>query len=61
MKNQLRKCQTLRSLLVNQLNIILPNGEPYVAPSAVTKARKKLGHQAIELILNQTLSLWHEK
>jgi len=47
--------------LVNQLDIILPNGEPYVAPSAVTQARKKLGHQAIECIFNQTQSLWHEK
>ena len=47
--------------LVNQLDIILPNGEPYVAPSAVTQARKKLGHQAIELIFNQTQSLWHGK
>jgi len=47
--------------LVNQLDIILPNGEPYVAPSAVTQARKKLGHQAIERIFNRTQSLWHEK
>lgn len=47
--------------LVNQLDIVLPNGEPYVAPSAVTQARKKLGHQAIKTIFNQTQSLWHEK
>ncbi|ABM03364.1 ISSod7, transposase [Psychromonas ingrahamii 37] len=47
--------------LVNQLDIILPNGEPYVASSAVTQARKKLGYQAIESISNQTQSLWHEK
>jgi hypothetical protein len=47
--------------LVNQLDIILPNGEPYVAPSAVTQACKKQGHQAIESIFNQTQSLWHEK
>ncbi|MFT5635491.1 MAG: hypothetical protein ACI89T_000932 [Cognaticolwellia sp.] len=47
--------------LVNQLDIILPNGAPYVAPSAVTQARKKLGHQAIEHIFNKTLSLWHAK
>ena len=45
--------------LVNQLDIILPNGRPYVAPSAVTQARKKLGHQAIESIFNQTQSSWH--
>ncbi len=47
--------------LVNQLDIIRPNGDPYVAPSAVTQARKKLGHQSIERIFNQTQSLWHEK
>lgn len=47
--------------LVNQLDIILPNGEPYVAPSAVTQARKKLGHQAIKSIFERTQSLWHEK
>ncbi len=47
--------------LVSQLDIILPNGEPYVASSAVTQARKKLGHQAIENIFNHTQSLWHEK
>lgn len=47
--------------LVNQLDIILPNGAPYVAPSAVTQARKKLGHQAIEHIFNKTQSLWHAK
>ena len=47
--------------LVNQLDIILPNGTPYVAPSAVTQARKKLGHRAIESIFNQTQSLCHEK
>lgn len=47
--------------LVNQLDIILPNGEPYVAPSAVTQARKKLGHQAIKNIFISTQSLWHEK
>jgi hypothetical protein len=38
---------------VNQLDIILPNGAPYVAPSAVT--------QAIEHIFNKTQSLWHAK
>lgn len=47
--------------LVNQLDIILPNGEPYVAPSAVTQARKKLGHHAIETIFNETQALWHDK
>ncbi|XPF94167.1 IS4 family transposase [Colwellia sp. RE-S-Sl-9] len=47
--------------LVNQLDIILPNGAPYVAPSAVTQARKKLGHKAIESIFNKTQSLWHEE
>ncbi len=43
--------------LVNQLDIILSNGTPYIAPSAVTQARKKSGHQAIESIVNQTQTL----
>ncbi len=54
-------CKVSIRQLVNQLDIVLPNGKPYVAPSTVTQARKKLGHQAIEAILNHTQSLWHEK
>jgi hypothetical protein len=46
---------------VNQLDIILPNGTPYVAPSAVTQTRQKLGHQAVEIVFNQTQLLWHAK
>jgi IS4 transposase len=47
--------------LVNQLDIVLPNDKPYVASSAVTQARKKLGYKAIESIFNQTQVLWNEK
>jgi hypothetical protein len=47
--------------LVNQLDIILLNSRPNVAPSAVSQARKKLGHQTINTIFNQTQSLWHAK
>lgn len=46
--------------LVNQLDILLPNGEPYVAPSAVTQARKKLGSDSIRSIFEQTQAKWHE-
>jgi len=46
--------------LVNQLDIMLPNGTPYVAPSAVTQARKKLGSESIRSVFHQTQSQWHE-
>ena len=47
--------------LVNQLDIMLPNGAPYVAPSAVTQARKKLGSHVIHSIFEQTQSQWHQQ
>jgi len=47
--------------LVNQLDIMLPNGTPYVAPSAVTQARQKLGSETIHSIFKQTQKQWHEQ
>ena len=47
--------------LLNQLDIILPNGTPFVAPSAVTQARKKLGSEVIKTIFEQTQLQWNEK
>ena len=47
--------------LVNQLDILLPNGTPYVAPSAVTQARHKLGSDSIRSIFKQTQFKWHEQ
>ena len=44
--------------LVNQLDIILPNSVPYVAPSAVTQARKKLGSQ-MQSLFEMTATNWH--
>ena len=47
--------------LLNQLDILLPNGTPFVAPSAVTQARKKLGSDVIKTIFEQTQLQWNEK
>jgi hypothetical protein len=47
--------------LVNQLDILLPNGEPYIAPSAVTQARKKLGSESIRHIFMATQKSWHQQ
>jgi len=46
--------------LLNQLDIILPSGIPYVASSAVTQARKKLGSKVIESIFQQTQKQWNK-
>ncbi|MFU7506762.1 transposase domain-containing protein, partial [Vibrio cholerae] len=40
------------SKVVSQLDIL---------PSAVIYARKKLGHEPVEAVFNQTQQLWHEK
>jgi hypothetical protein len=45
--------------LLNQLDIILPSGMPYVASSAVTQARKKLGSKVIESVFQQTQQQWN--
>ena len=45
--------------MLNQLDIILPSGVPYVASSAVTQARKKLGSKVIETVFQQTQQQWN--
>lgn len=45
--------------LLNQLDILLPDGKPYVASSAVTQARHKLGSDAIRYTFDLTQSHWH--
>lgn len=47
--------------LVNQLDIMLPNGTPYVASSAVTQARQKLGSDSLRSIFSQTQAQWHQQ
>lgn len=49
------------SKVVSQLDILLPGKKPFVAPSAVIHARKKLGHEPVEAVFNKTQQLWHEK
>ncbi|GHZ29261.1 Mobile element protein [Vibrio cholerae] len=49
------------SKVVSQLDILLPGKKPFVAPSAVIHARKKLGHEPVEAVFNQAQQLWHEK
>ncbi len=49
------------SKVVSQLDILLPGEKPFVAPSAVIHARKKLGHEPVEAVFNKTQQLWHEK
>lgn len=46
--------------MLNQLDIILPSGIPYVASSAVTQARKKLGSKVIETVFQQTQQQWNK-
>ena len=45
--------------LLNQLDIILPNERGYVASSAVTQARHKLGSESVREVFLQTQSSWH--
>ncbi|MDO6639791.1 IS4 family transposase [Shewanella sp. 5_MG-2023] len=45
--------------LINKLDIILPNEVDYVARSAVTQARKKLGSDVVEDIFRQTQQQWN--
>ncbi|PWK40237.1 IS4 family transposase [Pleionea mediterranea] len=47
--------------LLSQLDIILPNERSYVAPSAVTQARHKLGSEAIRYIFERTQTQWHQQ
>lgn len=43
--------------LVNQLDILLPDDRPFVAPSTFLQARQKLGYKSIERLFHETVSL----
>lgn len=47
--------------VISQLDILLPGKKPFVAPSAVIQARKRLGHEPVEAVFNKTQQLWYEK
>ena len=47
--------------VVSQLDILLPGKRPFVAPSAVIQARKRLGSEVVKAVFNKTQQLWHEK
>lgn len=47
--------------LINKLDIILPNEVDYVARSAVTQARQKLGSNVVKDIFKQTQASWNQQ
>lgn len=47
--------------LINKLDIILPNDVDYVARSAVTQARQKLGSDVVRDIFQQTQTKWNDQ
>ncbi len=47
--------------VVSQLDILLPGKKPFVAPSAVIQARKRLGSDVMRTVFNQTQQLWQSK
>lgn len=47
--------------VVSQLDILLPGKKPFVAPSAVIQARKRLGSDVMKTVFNQTQQLWQSK
>lgn len=47
------------SQIVNHLDIMLPGNRPFVAPSAVTQARQRLGEEAVQRVFEQTQAKWH--
>lgn len=47
--------------LINKLDIVLPQEVDYVARSAVTQARKKLGVNVVRDVFHQTAGTWHER
>ena len=52
--------QSMRQL-INKLDIMLPNEVDYVAPSAVTQARKRLGSACIHDIFKETQPSWNQQ
>lgn len=49
------------SQIVNQLDIVLPGGKPFVAPSAIVQARQRLGEESIREVFEQTQVLWNKQ
>lgn len=47
--------------LINKLDIVLPQEVDYVARSAVTQARKKLGSDVVRDVFYRTAQTWHER
>ena len=47
--------------LATKLDILLPGDRPFVVPSAFIQARQKLSDKAVEMVFNQTASLWHQQ
>ena len=47
--------------LINKLDIVLPQEVDYVARSAVTQARKKLGSNVVKDVFHQTALTWNKR
>lgn len=47
--------------LINKLDIVLPQDVDYVARSAVTQARKKLGSEVVRDVFHLSSQRWHER
>jgi hypothetical protein len=47
--------------LINKLDIVLPQEVDYVARSAVTQARKKLGSNVVRDIFYRSAATWHQR
>ncbi|PKH32646.1 IS4 family transposase [Shewanella sp. ALD9] len=47
--------------LINKLDIVLPQEVDYVARSAVTQARKKLGSDVVRDIFHRSAATWHQR
>ena len=47
--------------LINKLDIVLPQEVDYVARSAITQARKKLGSDVVKDVFHQTAHTWHKR
>lgn len=52
--------ESVRSL-INKLDIVLPQEIDYVAHSAVTQARKRLGSEVVREVLSHSANTWHAR
>ncbi|SUI53988.1 IS4 family transposase [Shewanella algae] len=52
--------ESVRSL-INKLDIVLPQEVDYVARSAVTQARKRLGSDVVRDVFKRSAKTWHER